>query len=164
MSAKRKAGLAAALITGMLAACSDPAGPPAGYTGPDEVGRVVMSFGVDPLRFRRDAWALDSARIDGDTLRLRVTHGGGCARHGYALIAWNGWLESNPVQVGLLLAHDARGDACRALLSPELRFDLEPLRAAWLADYHGEHGTLVLRFSDPVNPAGPPLGTLTWSF
>jgi hypothetical protein len=164
MSARRNAGLAAALITGLAAGCGDPAGPQADYTGPADVGRILMSFGTDPLRFRRDAWVLDTARIDGDTLHLRVTHGGGCARHGYALIAWNGWLESNPVQVGVLLAHDARGDACEALLFPDLRFDLEPLRSAWLRDYGGEHGTLVLRFTDPLNPAGPPLGTLTWSF
>jgi hypothetical protein len=165
MPAILRARHAAALFASLLLAggCEDPAGLPHGWVGDDEAGTILVSFGTDPLRYPRDAWSLDSARIEGDTLRLRVSHAGGCRRHGYALVAWNGWLESNPVQVGVLLAHDSRGDACEALLAPHLRFHLAPLREAFLRDYGAGHRTLVLRISDPADP-GTPLATLSWSF
>ena len=148
----------------LVAACDEPLEVPSGHVGDGEVGRIMVLFGADPLRYRRDAWDLDSARIENDTLRLHVRHGGGCERHRYALVAWNGWLESNPVQAGVLLAHDSRGDACRALLFPVLRFDLAPLREAYLRAYGGQHGTVVLRLSDPVKPAAGSVGTVRWSF
>jgi hypothetical protein len=148
----------------MLAACDTPTGVPGGYTSADETGIVRVRFGADPLRWHRDAWSLDSVRVDGDTLFLSVRHGGGCAQHGYALVAWNGWLESEPVQADVLLAHDARDDPCDALLSPRLRFDLSPLRAAWTRDYGAERGTIRLRITDPASPAFAPLVFLTWTF
>lgn len=153
------------LVAGVVAAtaCEEPTGVPAGWIGAGDTGRIRVSFGADPARYPRDAWALDSARIEGDTLWLRIRHGGGCERHRYALVAWNGWLESNPVQAGVLLAHDARDDACDALLSPVLRFDLAPLREAYLRDYGGAHGTVILRISDPSHPAMT-LRQLTWTF
>jgi hypothetical protein len=156
------------LVLGLLAAvqsagCEEPAGLPSGWITDPEAGQIVVRFGADPVRYALDAWSLDSARTEGDTLRLRVRHGGGCARHRYALVAWNGWLESFPVQAGLLLAHDARGDACDALLLPVLRFDLTPLREAYRRAYDGEHGTIVLRLSDPARPAAT-LRTLSWTF
>lgn len=151
-------------VAAVSATCEDPIGPPAGFVGSDEVGQIMMSFGTDPQRFPRDPLVLDSASITGDTLRLHVQHGGGCERHIYALVAWNGWLESDPVQTGVLLAHEDRNDPCDALLFPELRFQLGPMRDAWRRDYGAEHGTVVIRLSNPANPAGPPLKTLSWSF
>jgi hypothetical protein len=53
-------------------------------------------------------------------------------------------MESNPVQVGVKLSHDAKGDSCEALLSRMLRFDLMPLTIAYNNAYQVTSGTLRL--------------------
>ena len=112
-----------------------------------------MALGDTEKRWRTDPIAIDSGRIERDTLVLSVSHGGGCAEHEYALVATNGWMESLPVQLGVILAHDAKGDICKALLLRKLKFDLAPARAAYLAAYSRGTGSgefiLVIRGSDP---------------
>jgi len=126
-------------------ACQDPAGP---WTPADDLGRVQMAFQSDLGRWRADPLVIDSASIRSDVLHVYVTHGGGCARHEYAAVAWNGWLESHPVQVGVVLAHDSKGDACDAIVRAALRFDLAPLRQAYARDYGMGAAEVVLRLSE----------------
>jgi hypothetical protein len=76
-----------------------------------------------------------SASITGDTLVLSISHGGGCRTHRYALLVSNAWRESSPIQVGARLSHDDGGDACKALLTRELRISLAPVRDAYVALY-----------------------------
>lgn len=133
-----------------LAACADPVGP---YVTADVVGTIQVALGSDPSGWRADPLAVDDVRVEQDTLVLQVTHGGGCADHEYAVVAWNGWLESHPVQVGALIAHDSHDDPCDALLSPTLRFDLEPLKDAYRDAYGPGEATLIIRISAPGAPA-----------
>src|SRR5262245_19067595 len=91
----------------LLAACaSDPSAP---MTGVDEPGRVSVDFGVSPSQFALDPYQIENARISADTMRVTVTHGGGCRKHEYGLVAYSGWMESNPVQVRMVILHDAHG-------------------------------------------------------
>lgn len=143
-------GAAAASLVLTLAVCADPVGP---YVTADVVGTVHVALGSDPTGWTADPLAVDSVRVDGDTLVLDVTHGGGCANHEYAVVAWNGWLESHPVQVGALIAHDGHDDPCDALLSPTLRFDLRPLKDEYRDAYGPGAAVLIIRLS----PAGGPV-------
>ena len=134
-----------------LAACGNPMGP--GFIVANEPGRIVMALGDTEKRWRTDPITIDSGRIERDTLVLSVSHGGGCAEHEYALVASNGWMESSPVQLGVLLAHDAKGDVCKALLRRALKFDLRPARDAYASAYARGSGSgefiMVIRGSDP---------------
>lgn len=106
---------------------------------------VVLSQKDGLNGFRADALHLHQARVDGPVLEVDVGWSGGCARHDVDAVAWTGWMESHPVQVGLALAHDAHGDACKALVRRTLRFDLEPLRRAYVKAYGDGPATLALR-------------------
>lgn len=61
-------------------------------------------------------------------------------------------MESNPVQVRLVLSHDARDELCDAAFGRTLRFDLRPIREAYVRAY-GHDGPVVLNL---VTPDGIP--------
>lgn len=135
-----------------------------GFVGDDETGAIIVDFDARPEDFPRDPYRYEEGVVRGDTLVLRVTHGGGCERHRYALVAWNGWLETVPVRVGVVLAHDDADDMCDALLHPELRFDLRPLREACAGAYGAGPGALLLVMTDPATVGAPALDLLRYEF
>jgi hypothetical protein len=111
----------------------------------DDLGR----WPADPLQF-------ESVRVVGDTLVARVSFGGGCREHRFALVFATYFMESMPVQMRGVLSHDAAGDPCRALLGRELRFDLSPLKERYRVSYGRQSSTIVLRGNWP--------GTLEYRF
>lgn len=113
---------------------------------------VIVAFHTRPADWPRDPLDLVDVALEADLLVLQTRYGGGCTLHALDLVAWGGWLESFPVQVNVLLTHDAKGDRCKALVSRTLRFDLTPLAQAYRAAYcpgGAERTTLVLRLAGP---------------
>jgi hypothetical protein len=97
----------------------------------------------------RDDIAIRSVEVQGNTLVARVMHSGGCKEHSYELL-WNGSFQNSAAgeaQAELVLAHDANGDTCEALLNRTASFDLTPLQQRWREQNKGEHGTVELRFT-----------------
>lgn len=88
---------------------------------------------------------ISAMRIEGDMLRLTVTHSGGCKDHTYQLYTSGAVMKSYPPQMTLHLAHNAHGDACRALITQDLTFDLSPLKQ----HLGGISGTVILRVHEP---------------
>jgi hypothetical protein len=89
-----------------------------------EVG-ILQGDQWDLLKMGR--FRMDSVKVDGDTLRLKVSYSGGCREHTFKL--WK--LPPNallPPPVELLLDHDAHGDLCEAWLTRWLSFSLKPIR------------------------------------
>lgn len=119
---------------------------------PDDGYRVQV--GSIPAGIPSDPATIESVSVAGDVLVLQVTYGGGCTTHDFALFASGTFMESLPVQTSAVLAHDAHGDRCRALVGRELRFDLTPLRRAYEKAY-GTGGTLVLNLRAPGGPQAP---------
>jgi hypothetical protein len=110
-----------------LVSCSeddDPISPkPPGSVAPTPV--VIRSDaatygGQDPV-------TLQSAYLEGMTLRLEVSYSGGCKDHVFAAVSPTGILPSMPPQIAVLLRHDAGGDQCEAALRQDLSFDITPL-------------------------------------
>lgn len=96
--------------------------------------------------FPTDPVVVDSAWVEGpETLAVAVRHGGGCAPHDFDAVVWTGWMESDPVKVGIALAHDGHDDPCDALLIHTLRFGLAPLRQAYADAYGAGPATVVLQ-------------------
>ncbi len=112
----------------------------------------IVDFDSRPDDWPGQPWALKGYALERPVLTLDVEYGGGCEDHEFDLVAWGGWLESFPVQVNVLLAHEDHGDACDALLTSELRFDLTPLERAYAAAYGGPARgatTILLRLRVP---------------
>jgi hypothetical protein len=80
-----------------------------------------------------------------NALNVTVQYGGGCARHVFTLYASHVFMESHPVQSPIAIRHRGNGDACKALLTRDLVFDLTALRDAWRRAYGGPNGTIILR-------------------
>lgn len=94
-----------------------------------------------------DALTVGSVAIDGDTLRVTVTYGGGCQRHALQPIAETVWLESYPVQVYARISHNAAGDLCKALITRTLHVDLSPLKEEYRETYQTTAGRIALRLA-----------------
>ncbi|MEM1125014.1 MAG: hypothetical protein AAGI71_00060 [Bacteroidota bacterium] len=88
----------------------------------------LLTDSVDVGTLVGDAYWIEEAGIEGDSLRLRVSHSGGCRTHTFALYSTGPVYFSDPPQADVFLAHDADGDLCEALIGEDLAFDLTPLR------------------------------------
>ena len=120
--------------------------PPRGRVVIDDAGQGSDRWGADP-------YELSAAAIMGDTLTVTVSYGGGCETHRFTLVASNVFLESDPVQLGASLAHDANGDMCRAWLTEVLDFDLTPIKRMYQDAYRQDAGTIVLRLEHAPEPS-----------
>ena len=116
--------------------CEPPAKP--GYPG-----NVVVHHDAGP--WGADSYRPGDAGIVGDTLRVTVSYGGGCADHAFTLVLADAFQMMDPPRLPATLAHQANGDPCEAWLTETLEFDLTPLK-----ELHGGTGTvaLVLVFAD----------------
>jgi hypothetical protein len=113
---------------------------------------IIVDFDTRPEAWPQDPLGLMDYSVDGSILALEVEHGGGCAHHEYDLVAWGGWMESFPVQVNVLLAHEDNDDPCDGLLRRRLLFDLTPLREAYFPVFGGGGPvppTIILRLTVP---------------
>ncbi len=114
-------------------------------------GTLVVSNA--PGSWGDDDYVLDAAAIAGDALTLTVSYGGGCATHHFTLVVSETFMESSPVQLAVVLAHDAHGDACEAWLTEDYRFDLRVIRDRYREAYGQGPGEVVLLLDDA--PSGP---------
>ena len=119
-------------------------------------GTVVVSNA--PGSWGDDDYVLGAAAIAGDALTLNVSYGGGCATHRFTLVASETFMESSPVRLAVLLAHDANGDACEAWLTEDYRFDLRVIRDRYREAYGRGPGEVVLLLDDA------PSGRLVYAF
>jgi hypothetical protein len=88
-----------------------------------------------------------AVQIDGDSIRVAVSFGGGCRGHAVQLISETTWMESYPVQVNARLAHNSNADPCDALIGGSLHFDLSPLRERFRQSYNSTSGRIQLRLA-----------------
>lgn len=105
-----------------------------------------------------DAYVINTATIEADTLHINVSYAGGCETHEFTLVAEPMFLESFPVQLRASLAHNANGDTCEAWITEDHSFDLTSIKEAYQQGYRTDQGTIVLRLRD-----APP-GALTYEF
>lgn len=113
-------------------------------------GTVVISASgsFDPGPWGTDDYQLDAVAMAGDTLVATLSYGGGCETHRFTLVAASAFLESDPVQLDVAIAHDANDDPCEAWLTKEYGFVLTPIKARYHASYGTGAGTIVLRLND----------------
>ena len=134
------------VILAALAACGDTTSPDGSHPG---ANRLVITQDID--RFANDAVTINSATINGNSLELSVSYGGGCRDHEFGLITNGVFAESYPVQTWVKLTHEANGDNCFAMLSRTLRFDLSPLKALYNSAYKTRSGIMVIHVTDGIS-------------
>ena len=95
-----------------------------------EVRVIEDPFSFELESIRKDSFRIDTARVDGDLLRLDVSYEGGCedADHDFALYSSAHLTESIPPSATTWLSHDADGDSCGETIQETLSFDLSPLK------------------------------------
>ena len=113
------------------------------------VGKVFIGNADD--RFGTDAFALNTATIDGDILKVSLSYSGGCETHQFTLVASDSFLESFPVQLSIYIAHNANGDTCEAYPTEDYHFDLTPIKTMYQEAYQQQAGTIILRLKDAPN-------------
>lgn len=96
----------------------------------------------------RAPFQVKDVTVRNGVLELVVAYFGGCGEHEFGLMTHNDLSQSVPVQAALLLTHDPQGDECKTLLSKELRFDLQPLRALYEEQFGLRTGSVMLRVRD----------------
>ena len=92
-----------------------------------------------------DPYIVNSLAVAGHRLTIKVSYAGGYRNHAFTLVISTSFGESDPVQLPVVLAHDANGDACEAWLTESHRFDLALVRARYRQFYGPGPGTVVLR-------------------
>jgi hypothetical protein len=136
-------------LTGLCACVSsDPVEPldyEPGALSAEVRGRVVLVDQIDSAAWPSDTLAIESSSIDGDTLRLRVSYGGGCRTHLFQVIVEKAFMESFPVQVRARVAHESNDDPCDAIVERTLRWDLSPLRERYRASYGTGSGAIAIQ-------------------
>ncbi|XAL97937.1 hypothetical protein OT109_10030 [Phycisphaeraceae bacterium D3-23] len=94
---------------------------------------------IDIATVHNDPFQLGGVAIEGDTLLITVSYGGGAEDHDFTLY-WNGiTARSFPGQINVQLKHNANGDTAEAYLTETLRFDLSGMQQPLVIHVHG-HG------------------------
>lgn len=96
-----------------------------------------------------DRASISDVKLRGPELTLEVTYSGGCKEHELSLYATRSFVETNPPGAEVYLAHDANGDACRALITDELTFDLLPLEQLFQKQYSSD-GAFLVNLHEPT--------------
>ena len=103
---------------------------------------VVVADGRD---YGNDRYSINSAALDGDLLSVSVSFSGGCRSHVFTLVISPSFLESDPVQLPAVLAHEANGDPCEAYPTETRVFDLALVRTRYRQNYGPGPGIIVLQ-------------------
>lgn len=107
---------------------------------------VVITDNAEP--FGVDEYRLNTAAVTGDTLTVSVSFSGGCKEHQFTLVTDGVFLESDPVQMRLSIAHNANNDPCEAYPTEEHQFDLSIIKGLYQSAYQRESGKIILLLRD----------------
>jgi len=104
----------------------------------------VIITDKSPDAVQLDPFDLENMEIVGDTVTLSISYGGGCEEHCFSLyMSPATFFESYPAQANLYLRHDSNGDACEALISEDISFNLRPVALLYKKIY-GQFDEIVI--------------------
>ena len=101
-------------------------------------------FATDP----RDSYDIRDIRIKNDSVLIDIGYTGGCTTHFFSLLSEEQFLESYPVQINIVLAHNDKNDNCDAYIMKTLLFDLTKLKEKWQIEYQNESGTIMINLEN----------------
>lgn len=71
--------------------------------------------------------SINSVEINGNTLFIDVSYGGGCKEHEFEVVGSEMIAKSLPPIRGIQLVHHSNGDNCRAIVRKRLEIDIKDL-------------------------------------
>ncbi len=109
-----------------------------------DISCFVLITDLPPEEIQLDSFTLEDIEIAGDTIALSITYSGGCNEHNFSLyMSLAAFFESYPVQANLYLRHNGNDDACDALISEEVSFNLR-LIAEFYKTLYGEYDEIII--------------------
>jgi len=132
------------LFIGLIAFCCKESG----QVSPEKDIIISDEFSA----FEDSEMMIQKAEIESHTLTLSIQYGGGCGEIDYDLYTSGLFMESNPVQLEVVLSFEDN-DMCEALITKDISFDLKPVAALWKNSYREASGTVILRlkgYSDSI--------------
>ena len=129
---------------------------------PPQEGVVVNRADAAPDQWGSDDYDLQTGEdidtgedrtpvLEGDTLTLTVSYGGGCSEHDFTLVAAmiaSEACDPNPVVLDVFLAHDDHDDPCEAYPTVTYDFDLTPIKEMYQDACGEDAGAVGLRLRD----------------
>jgi hypothetical protein len=101
----------------------------------------------------RDPIIINNIRLFKNLLQFNISYGGGCEEHVFKLIATS-FMESNPVQVNIVLSHEDKDDPCDMWITETYIFNLSPLKESWQQSYNENSGIIIMNiegWNDSIN-------------
>ena len=122
------------------------------------VGTVVLLTGDDEMdqdaidQAGGDTYTFNSAIIEGDTLTVSVSYGGGCETHEFTLFAEPEFIPGpdGSTMLGISIAHNANGDPCQRWVTESYDFDLTSIKKKYQAEFEMEGTIRLLIAADPT--------------
>lgn len=87
-----------------------------------------------------DPFTLRDFEIKGDSAFLTISYSGGCNEHTFEIIWSEFYTKTYPPGTGIFVVHNAHGDACKALITETLSFNIVKLTGP--IDYESVNVTL----------------------
>jgi len=85
---------------------------------------MIIIGKLDTISDSSDAIKFEDVKLNGNTLEIKVSYGGGCENHTFELIGSPNISKSLPPIRSIQLIHRAHKDACKALIIKEMAFDI----------------------------------------
>jgi len=98
---------------------------------------MIIIGKLDTISDSSDAIKFEDVKLNGNTLEIKVSYGGGCENHTFELIGSPNISKSLPPIRSIQLIHRANKDACKALIIKDLIFDVSSFT------YKKETGTTI---------------------
>ena len=95
----------------------------------------------------KDPFTINKVRLFKNILYFDISYGGGCMEHDFQLIA-SSFMESEPVQINVLLSHEDNDDPCDMWITENLGFDLSSLKKSWQYQYQEKSGEITINIQD----------------
>ena len=112
----------------------------------------------------RDQYDIQNVSLNMDLIRFTVGYSGGCKNHTFKLYAKEEFMESDPVQIDIVLSHDDNDDVCEAYIVETLIFDLTDLKQKWQNEYQKQSGTIIISIENHTESIGYNFGENLFSF
>ena len=119
----------------------------------DTIKPVLLINEENNSLVEHDLLNVNKVQLDKDLLAFEVSYSGGCETHEIDLLAYKSIQKSNPAQVTVMLSHNSNKDACEAMITKEVKFDLSELKEYLKKNYNIQDKVVLLLF----DPSGRPL-------
>lgn len=93
-----------------------------------EVKNVIVDQNLDIATIGGALTNVDSLAITGDVLSIFVNYSGGCTEHSFDLYSNGMYAKSLPPKLTLFIKHTDKDDACRTLITQELKFNVSAIK------------------------------------